>query len=122
MAKSAASKTLPIKTAESSSIIDRRVPPLDRLIHERVRLGIISALAANDALSFSDLKRLLETTDGNVSVHARKLEDGGYIECEKFFAGRVPKTMYRLTNLGRKSFSEYLNHMESVIQASRGDQ
>jgi DNA-binding MarR family transcriptional regulator len=122
MAKNAASKTQPIRKAESEShaIVDRRVPHLDRLIHERVRLGIISALAANESLSFNDLKRLLETTDGNVSVHARKLEEGDYIVCEKFFEGRMPKTIYRLTNAGRKAFEQYLQHMESVIAASRG--
>ena len=92
---------------------------LDRLIHERMRLGIVSALAVNDHLSFNDLKRLLKTTDGNLSVHARKLEDAGYIACEKYFEGRMPKTDYRLTPPGRKALERYLDHMEAIIQATR---
>ena len=95
------------------------VPELDRLIHERVRLGIVSALAANPALSFNDLKKLLKTTDGNLSVHARKLEDAHYISCQKTFEGRMPKTEYQLTPLGRKSLERYLDHMEALIQAMR---
>jgi DNA-binding HxlR family transcriptional regulator len=92
---------------------------LDRLIHERMRLGIVSALAVNDHLSFNDLKRLLKTTDGNLSVHARKLEEAGYITCEKYFEGRVPKTEYRLTPPGRRALERYLDHMEAIIQATR---
>jgi len=92
---------------------------LDRLIHERMRLGIVSALAVNDHLSFNDLKRLLKTTDGNLSVHARKLEEAGYVGCEKFFEGRVPKTEYRLTSPGRRALERYLDHMEAIIQATR---
>jgi DNA-binding HxlR family transcriptional regulator len=92
---------------------------LDRLIHERMRLGIVSALAVNDHLSFNDLKRLLKTTDGNLSVHARKLEDAGYIACQKYFEGRLPKTDYRLTAPGRKALERYLDHMEAIIQATR---
>lgn len=92
---------------------------LDRLIHERMRLGIVSALAVNDHLSFNELKRLLKTTDGNLSVHARKLEDAGYIACEKYFEGRLPKTDYRLTAPGRKALERYLDHMEAIIQATR---
>ena len=92
---------------------------LDRLIHERMRLGIVSALAVNDHLSFNDLKRLLKTTDGNLSVHARKLEDAGYIACEKYFEGRLPKTDFRLTAPGRKALERYLDHMEAIIQATR---
>jgi DNA-binding HxlR family transcriptional regulator len=92
---------------------------LDRLIHERMRLGIISALAVNDQLSFNDLKKLLKTTDGNLSVHARKLEDAGYIACEKYFEGRVPKTEYRLTLPGRRALERYLDHMEALIHATR---
>ena len=97
------------------------LPDLDRLIHERIRLGIISALAANSAssLSFNDLKRLLKTTDGNLSVHARKLEDAGYIACTKSFEGRMPKTEYALTAAGRKALEKYLNHMEALIHAMR---
>jgi DNA-binding HxlR family transcriptional regulator len=92
---------------------------LDRLIHERMRLGIVSALAVNDHLSFNDLKKLLKTTDGNLSVHARKLEEAGYITCEKYFEGRVPKTEYRLTPPGRGALERYLDHMEAIIQATR---
>jgi DNA-binding transcriptional ArsR family regulator len=97
----------------------QRLPELDRLIHERMRLGIVSALAANRTLTFSDLKRLLATTDGNVSVHARKLEDAGYIDCDKSFEGRMPKTKYRLTAAGRKALERYLDHMEALIRAMR---
>ncbi len=92
---------------------------LDRLIHERLRLGIVSALAVNDRLSFNDLKHLLDTTDGNLSVHARKLEDAEYIACEKSFAGRVPRTEYRLTAAGRRALEKYLAHMEAIIRAVR---
>ncbi len=92
---------------------------LDRLIHERMRLGIVSALAVNHHLSFNDLKRLLKTTDGNLSVHARKLEEAGYITCEKYFEGRVPKTEYRLAPPGRRALERYLDHMEAIIHATR---
>ena len=93
---------------------------LDKTIHERMRLGIISALAANGSLSFTDLKTLLNTTDGNISVHARKLEEAGYLTCEKSFKGRVPLTEYRITGNGREALNRYLNHMESLINAMRG--
>lgn len=96
-----------------------RAPELDNLIHERIRLGIVSALAANESLTFSALKELLKTTDGNVSVHARKLEDAGYINCTKSFEGRVPKTEYQLTNVGRQALEQYLDHMEALIHAAR---
>ena len=92
---------------------------LDPLVHERVRLGIVSALAVNTSLTFSDLKKLLNTTDGNLSVHARKLEEAGYISCTKSFDGRIPKTEYRLTALGRQSLERYLNEMEGLIEAAR---
>ena len=96
------------------------VPPaLDRLIHERMRLGIVSALAVNDSLTFNELKQLLKTTDGNLSVHARKLEEATYIACSKSFAGRLPKTEYRLTAAGRRALERYLNHMEALIRATR---
>jgi DNA-binding HxlR family transcriptional regulator len=98
------------------------IPELDRLIHERIRLGIISALAVNDSLSFSDLKRLLRTTDGNLSVHARKLEEGGYLTCRKFFERRIPRTEYRLTAAGKRAFEEYLRSMEEVIRVARETQ
>ena len=96
-----------------------RTAQLDRLIHDRTRLGIISALAVNDSLSFSELKKLLKATDGNLSVHARKLEEAGYVSCTKSFEGRVPKTTYRLSVAGRRAFERYLNHMESLIKAAR---
>jgi DNA-binding MarR family transcriptional regulator len=92
---------------------------LDRLIHERLRLGIISALAVNHRLSFNDLKRLLQTTDGNLSVHARKLEDADYISCTKSFEDRMPRTEYRLTAGGRKALEKYLAHMEAIIKAAK---
>ncbi|MEA2690711.1 MAG: hypothetical protein QOJ16_98 [Acidobacteriota bacterium] len=92
---------------------------LDRLIHERMRLGIVSALAVNESLSFNDLKKLLKTTDGNLSVHARKLEEAGYIACAKYFEGRVPKTEYRLAAPGRRALERYLDHMEAIIHATR---
>jgi DNA-binding MarR family transcriptional regulator len=92
---------------------------LDRLIHERLRLGILSALAVNESLSFNDLKKLMRTTDGNLSVHARKLEEAGYVACDKSFEGRVPRTEYSITPTGRRAFERYLNHMEALIRASR---
>ena len=99
---------------------EKRSPlELDRLIHERLRLGIVSALAVNDRLTFTDLKRLLQTTDGNLSVHARKLEDAQYIGCEKTFEGRMPRTEYRLTAAGRRALEKYLVHMEALIKAVR---
>lgn len=99
---------------------DERSPvDLDRLIHERMRLGIVSALAVNDSLSFGELREMLGTSDGNLSVHARKLEDAGYLECTKSFEGRVPRTDFRLTTDGRRALGRYLDHMESLIQAVR---
>jgi DNA-binding HxlR family transcriptional regulator len=92
---------------------------LDRLIHERVRLGIVSALAVNEALSFNDLKALLDVTDGNLSAHARKLEDAGYVDCDKGYQGRVPRTEYRLTADGRAALEDYLAHMDALIRAVR---
>jgi DNA-binding MarR family transcriptional regulator len=92
---------------------------LDRLIHERIRLGIVSALAVNRSLTFNELKALLKTTDGNLSVHARKLEEADYILCTKSFDGRLPKTQYRLTASGRRALERYLNHMEALIRATR---
>ena len=102
----------------------RRVEPrdaqqLDRLIHDRVRLGILSSLAAADVLSFGDLKAALELSDGNLSVHARKLEDAGYVVCEKSFAGRTPRTEFRLAPAGRRAFEKYLDHMDALISAAR---
>jgi len=94
-------------------------PDLDRIIHERMRLGIVSALAVNASLTFNDLKKLLKTTDGNLSVHARKLEDADYITCAKSFKGRIPRTEYRLTAAGRRALERYLGHMEALIKATR---
>ena len=94
-------------------------PDLDRLIHERIRLGIVSALTVNDSLTFNELKALLRTTDGNLSVHARKLEEANYIACTKSFDGRLPKTEFRLTAVGRQALERYLNHMEALIEATR---
>lgn len=97
----------------------RAAAELDRLIHERVRLGIVSALAGVDRLSFNELKALLKVSDGNLSVHARKLEDAEYVACSKSFDGRVPKTEYRLTGAGRRALERYLDHMEALIHATR---
>ena len=95
------------------------MPEFDRLIHERVRLGIVSALAVSESMTFNDLKQLLKTTDGNLSVHARKLEDADYIACSKSFEGRLPRTEYRLTPAGRRALERYLDHMEALIRAMR---
>lgn len=100
--------------------VQQDIPQLDRLIHEKLRLGIVSALAAAPTLTFSNLKKLLDTTDGNLSVHARKLEEAGYILCEKSFEGRVPKSQYQLTPDGRKALERYLDHMEALVRAMRG--
>ncbi len=98
---------------------ERGALELDRLIHERIRLGIVSALAVNESLSFNDLKAMLATTDGNLSVHARKLEEAGYLECNKRFDGRVPRTDFCLTSDGRSALERYLDHMEALIQTVR---
>lgn len=97
------------------------VRALDRVIHERLRLAIVSALAVNESLSFNELKQITGTTDGNLSVHARKLEEAGYVACLKGFVGRVPKTEFRLTVPGRRALERYLAHMEALIRATRGD-
>ena len=111
--REAAQPDLPVNARET-------VPAdLDRLIHERVRLGIVSALAVNRSLTFNELKAMLTTTDGNLSVHARKLEEADYIVCTKSFDGRLPKTEYRLAAAGRRALERYLNHMEALIRATR---
>ena len=117
----AARKEMPSeKLSEARTIAGgKMLPALDRLIHERMRLGIVSALAANRSLTFNELKKLLKTTDGNLSVHARKLEEANYIACTKTFQDRMPKTEYRLTEAGRRALEKYLNHMEALIQAMR---
>jgi DNA-binding HxlR family transcriptional regulator len=107
--------TRPVSAAPASEI----ATSLDRLLHDRMRLGIVSALAAADDLSFTDLKTALNATDGNLSVHARKLEDAGYISCEKTFSGRTPRTGYSLTAAGRRALEKYLDHMDAIIRAAR---
>lgn len=106
-------------TSVTGRVGDAVAPELDRLIHERMRLGIVSALAVNDSLSFNELKNLMHTTDGNLSVHARKLEEARYVTCTKTFEGRVPHTQYALTPLGRDALARYLDHMEALIRATR---
>ena len=108
--------SLPAASSPSSETLPAN---LDRLIHERVRLGIVSALAVNRSLTFNELKAMLKTTDGNLSVHARKLEEADYIVCTKSFDGRLPKTEYRLAAAGRRALERYLNHMEALIRATR---
>ena len=119
---SAAKKREPAATDLKGVAADKArhpAPNLDRMIHERMRLGIISALAANESLTFNDLKSLMNTTDGNLSVHARKLEEGGYIACTKSFEGRLPKTEYKITAAGRRALENYLSHMETIIRQMR---
>src|SRR5882724_11342498 len=114
------SKVDRVERFDKAEKVDKRSTlELDRLIHERLRLGIVSALAVNERLTFNDLKRLLQTTDGNLSVHARKLEDAQYIACEKGFEGRVPRTEYRLTAAGRRALEKYVTHMEAILKAVR---
>lgn len=119
MARSSAVRKGSEAVAVPKQTAKQEIPQPDRLIHERMRLGIVSALAVNECLSFPELRKLLDTTDGNVSVHARKLEDAGYVSCTKTFSGRIPRTEYRLSASGRKAFEKYLNHMESLIRAMR---
>jgi len=102
--------------------VESKFPDLDRLIHEKTRLAIVSALAVNASVTFNEMKAILKTTDGNVSVHTRKLEDAGYLACKKSFEGRMPKTEYSLTAAGRRALEKYLQHMEAVIKATRGEQ
>lgn len=111
----ATAKPLTIPEPQSKPLPQR----LDRVIHDRTRLAILAALAASEALAFNDLKDITGTTDGNLSVHARKLEDAGYVQCEKSFAGRLPRTEYRLTTPGRRALEKYLDHMDALIRATR---
>jgi DNA-binding transcriptional ArsR family regulator len=106
--------------ARARERVGAALPDLDRLIHERVRLGIVSALAAGDRLTFRELKTLLRLTDGNLSVHARRLEEAGYLSCTKSFEGRMPRTEYRLTAEGRRAFERYLGHLEAIVRRGRG--
>ena len=122
MAKATAARKRPPEVRNLKSEISAKSKSpleLDRLIHERLRLGIVSALAVNDSLSFNDLKYMLNTTDGNLSVHARKLEDAQYIAVAKSFEGRLPRTEYRLTAAGRRALEKYLAHMEAIIKAAK---
>ena len=112
-------RSQPVARAVAPAAARAQAPKLDRLIHERVRLAIVSGLAVNETLTFNDLKRLLKTTDGNLSAHARKLEEAQYVRCTKSFAGRMPKTEYRLTSIGRRALERYLDHMEALIRATR---
>jgi DNA-binding MarR family transcriptional regulator len=114
-----AGQSVTLSSIANASAKAAETTELDRLIHERTRLAIISALAVNEAMTFNDLKALLNTTDGNLSVHARKLEEAEYIVCTKSFEGRIPKTEYQVTPAGRKALERYLNHMEALIQATR---
>jgi DNA-binding MarR family transcriptional regulator len=118
MAKNSALK-LDQKLPAAAAPVKQPLPDFDRLIHERMRLGIVSALAANTSLTFNELKDLLDSTDGNLSVHARKLEEAGYIACSKSFEGRMPRTEYSLTTEGRQALEKYLNHMEALIRATK---
>lgn len=121
--RAAARQETPVRRGPELSAVagEARGPlGLDRLIHERVRLAIVSALAVNESLTFNELKQLLGTSDGNLSVHARKLEEAGYLECTKGFEGRVPRTEYRLTPAGRVALERYLAHMEGLIRSTRG--
>lgn len=121
MARSAAVKK---QTTEAPAArrqpLETSIPDFDRLIHEKTRLAIVSALAVNPTLSFNELKSILKTTDGNVSVHARKLEEAGYLTCRKSFEGRMPRTEYALTASGKRAFEKYIGHMEALIRVARG--
>ena len=119
MAKTASSE----RRAASSrpAVVEPAIPDFDRLIHEKTRLSIVSALAVNPTLTFNELKAILKTTDGNVSVHTRKLEEANYLTCRKSFDGRVPRTEYSLTAAGRRALERYLGHMEALIKATRGE-
>ena len=119
MAKTNKAETHPKPQASRTRPAQSRAADLDRLIHEPIRLGIVSALAVNDSMTFNELKDLLKTTDGNLSVHARKLEQAEYLICSKDFEGRVPRTRYRITAAGRRALERYLDHMEALIRATR---
>ena len=122
MAKAAAARktTTSDAPAPKRQPVETSIPDFDRLIHEKTRLAIISALAVNPTLTFNEMKAILKTTDGNVSVHARKLEEAGYLLCKKSFEGRMPKTEYSLTAAGRRAFEKYIGHMEALVKAAKG--
>ena len=126
MARSSTARKISAKVQHESTTRRSSVAPaseiatsLDRVLHDRMRLGIVSALAAAHDLSFTDLKLALNATDGNLSVHARKLEEAGYVSCEKTFSGRTPRTAYKLTPSGRRALEKYLDHMDAIIRAAR---
>jgi len=118
--KTAAAKQRSARTPAADKSAGKALPELDRVIHERMRLAAVSALAANASLSFNELKALLGATDGNLSVHARRLEEAGYVACTKSFEGRMPRTEYRLTPEGRRAFERYLSHLEALVHGARG--
>jgi len=120
VAKAAARKTTDAPASRRQAVVEPSIPDFDRLIHEKTRLAIVSALAVNPSLTFNEMKAILKTTDGNVSVHARKLEEAGYLNCKKSFEGRMPKTEYSLTAAGKRALEKYLGHMEALIRATRG--
>jgi DNA-binding MarR family transcriptional regulator len=108
------------EAAEEARVIEKRtIPDFDRLIHEKVRLSIMSALAVNDKLSFVELRDIVQTSDGNISVHSRKLEDAGYLATKKYFIGRLPRTDYQMTAAGRKAFEKYISHMEALVKTNK---
>ena len=119
MARASAARKSDVASLKAEAAPKKSPLELDRLVHERLRLGIVSALAVNERLTFNDLKRLLGTTDGNLSVHAAKLEEAQYITSTKYFDGRIPRTDYRLTEVGRRALDRYLDHMEALIRATR---
>jgi len=121
MAKTAAARKSVAAPAARRETVEPHFPDLDRLIHEKTRLAIVSALAVNPSVTFNEMKAILKTTDGNVSVHTRKLEEAGYLACKKSFEGRIPKTEYSLTAGGRRALEKYLQHMEALIKATRGE-
>jgi DNA-binding transcriptional ArsR family regulator len=115
-----AARKSPEETSPRRQPVETKIPDFDRIIHEKTRLAIVSALAVNQSLTFNELKAILKTTDGNVSVHARKLEDANYLTCRKSFEGRMPRTEYSLTAAGKRAFERYLSHMEALIKTARG--
>jgi DNA-binding transcriptional ArsR family regulator len=117
----AARKMADVPAPRRQPVVEPSIPDFDRLIHEKTRLAIVSALAVNPSVTFNEMKAILKTTDGNVSVHTRKLEEAGYLACKKSFEGRMPKTEYSLTAAGKKALEKYLTHMEALIRATRGE-
>ena len=118
MARAARKSEAPMP--RQAPVVETKIPDFDRLIHEKTRLAIVSALAVNPSVTFNEMKAILKTTDGNVSVHTRKLEEAGYLSCKKSFEGRIPKTEYSLTASGRRALEKYLQHMDALIKAARG--